>query len=568
MEASPVRGLSLTSLQLTGRYERLVRVVARAQQVTVIGGAVTLPLAVFGDASDTYVLPKLLVARALALALLALWLARSALEQRLSIKRTPLDLGMALFVSSAAISTVFAVNRNLALFGGYDRYEGFLTIALYGALFWLSVQSLEGPQSGRRLLTALLVSGYVAAILALGQSLLASAHGVAAGESAFTFGGMARASGTMGNPTLLATFLAMLLPLSIDRVIAASSWLRRITWLNVAAVLSMGLLFTFSRAGLIAAGVAVLILLMARLQMWRKPRRFIWLPLGVLVGASLLALPGHGGVAVGQPILTRVVSIANLTGGSNATRLHVWNDSLRLIASRPVVGFGPDTFGLVYPHFQTGEWTPGYRIDKAHADALQVASTQGLLGLAGYVGLLVGALVMFWRARPVREVMALGTGWLAYELITQVNFSWLPAAAPFWIFLGAAAVCAAKGHTASITFHSGVARAVLALAAGLALLLLVPAVIRPYQAEASFSMGLRAELRGDATSGLALMQEARHLSPHNPVYAVAAGNLFLMDGRFDQARASFKDAIDLGSEDPAAQRALTIIDQLTGRQTP
>jgi len=531
------------------------------------GGAFVLPLAVLWNASDTYVLPKLLVARALVLLLAALWLMRGAVERRLVIRRTPLDIALLIFVASAAISTVFAINRNLALFGGYDRYEGFLTISLYAALYWLTVQCLESEHSARLLIRTLLMSGYAAAVFAIAQSLLASAHGIPSGESAFDFAGVARAQGTMGNANLLATFLAMLLPIAFDKLVTTASWWLRAAWLNVLVVMSVALLLTFGRAAIVAAALAMVMVGLRRLRPWRKPRRLIGPMLALIIAGGLLVIPAQGGLALGRSILDRFGSIADPTAGSNATRIHVWHDSLRLIAARPLVGFGPDTFGLVYPRFETGDWTPGYRIDKAHADTLQVAATQGALGLASYLALMLSAVIMFWRARGA-ETIALFAGWLAYQVVTQVNFSWLPAAAPFWLFLGAAAVLCLERrprvHQLAVDRWRGAAAV---LAAGAALALLGPAVIRPYQAEADFSAGLEAELHGDSTTSLALVQEARRLSADNPAYADEAGTLLIRAGSIGEARHAFKEAIELGSEDPAAYRSLAIIDQLTGRQS-
>jgi len=337
----------------------------------------------------------------------------------------------------------------------------------------------------------------------------------------------------------------------------------RVGWLNVLIVMSLALLLTFGRAGVVAAALGMAIVGFRRLRPSRTPRHLIAPVMALLAAAVLLVMPAQGGLSLGRSILDRIGSIADPTAGSNATRIHVWQDTVHLVATRPVAGFGPDTFGLVYPRFETGDWTPGYRVDKAHADTLQVAATQGLLGLASYIAILLSAVILFWRARRA-ETIALFAGWLAYEVITQVNFSWLPAAAPFWLFLTAAVVLCheEEGRVHQVALHGWLGTAAVVCAACAALVLLVPAVIRPYEGEAAFSAGLEAELHGDAATGLVRVQEARRVSPENPVYAVEAGKLLIMRGSIDQARQAFTNAIQLGSEDPAAYRSLTILDQL------
>src|SRR6267143_2031229 len=73
-----------------------------------------IPLSFFPAAFSEFVLPKLLLARLLvtilALVLVAGWLRHGVVTW----KRTALDLPLLAVVGSAAISTIFAVNRNLA----------------------------------------------------------------------------------------------------------------------------------------------------------------------------------------------------------------------------------------------------------------------------------------------------------------------------------------------------------------------------------------------------------------------------------------------------------------------
>jgi len=94
-----------------------------------------------------------------------------------------------------------------------------------------------------------------------------------------------------------------------------------------------------------------------------------------VVVVAITLLPSRGQVAA------RLASLADPGSGSAATRLHIWHDSLSLIAHRPLTGYGPDSFGLVYPRFQTGDWTGGPLIDKAHSDLVQLAATQGCWAL-------------------------------------------------------------------------------------------------------------------------------------------------------------------------------------------
>src|SRR3989440_5412545 len=132
--------------------------------------AFIIPLSFSPSLVDEFVLPKLLLARvlvmSLAVILVAGWMRRGAVTW----KRTALDLPLLTFIASAAISTVFAVNSNLAIFGTYDRWEGLLTIATYALLFWFAVQLMAGADDAEWITWSLLFSGYVIAAIAVLQA--------------------------------------------------------------------------------------------------------------------------------------------------------------------------------------------------------------------------------------------------------------------------------------------------------------------------------------------------------------------------------------------------------------
>src|SRR5258706_15175011 len=91
-------------------------------------GMFVLPLAYSWNTYDHYIVPKLLVARLLVVGLLFLFVARTFIARLLAIKRTPLDWPLLAFVGSALLSTLFAENVNVAVFGISSRYDGLLTI--------------------------------------------------------------------------------------------------------------------------------------------------------------------------------------------------------------------------------------------------------------------------------------------------------------------------------------------------------------------------------------------------------------------------------------------------------
>lgn len=506
-------------------------------------------------------LPKLLLARLFVVLLLLLWVARIAVTRTVVIKRTPLDIPLLLFVGSATLSTVFAENRNVALFGNYTRYDGLLTLLTYAALFWLSVQSLGGRGDARALFRVVLVTGYVVAAVAILQSL----------HDSIMYGTFATAFGTFGNANVLGAFLALVFGIATCELMLAQTMISRILFANVLVVTGLALVLSFSRSSWFAATIGVVFIVVTR------PRRLRLLALvAPAVGLLVLGLvagystAGHGQLEHALVDRARTLLDPRTVVGR---RSGIWGDTLRLVASRPVLGYGPDNVGLVFPRFQTGDWgltsllaTGRIRepIDKAHAEILQVAATQGAIGVATYLLIQVAFLRALWRARRNDDAIIAGAGWISYQLVVQLNFTALAAALPFWIFSGAAVV--AFNALSARTMPVDARRGYLLLPAGVALAAAVAwwGAIIPYLADARVRDAVDADYSGRPEVAQRLAAEARELDPWESVYAVEVGNLAFEQGEWQQARAAYQRAAGLGTFNDLVYRNLAIADRYLG----
>jgi tetratricopeptide (TPR) repeat protein len=235
------------------------------------------------------------------------------------------------------------------------------------------------------------------------------------------------------------------------------------------------------------------------------------------------------------------------------------------------VGYGPDTFGLVYPQFQRSNqhfvlW------DKPHQDALGVAASQGIIGLLVYVWILFAFVRAFWKGRYLRGAVALFAGWVAYVVAIQFDFSWIPTSVPFWLFAAAAIVTWSPKvePVRVIELPRRIAVSVLAAGSIALIALLIPGVLLPYMADADYYASQAAPnlLQARETIG-----QARRLAPYEAVYAIAAGNYALnldadgnpaADADWVAAREAYEVAARLGSFSPEMFRELAIVDEHLG----
>lgn len=85
-------------------------------------------------------------------------------------------------------------------------------------------------------------------------------------------------------------------------------------------------------------------------------------------------------------------------------RLWLWRDSLRMSSERLLVGFGPETFGREFPHYQSVELSqayPDFYHESPHNIFLDALVSQGIPG----VGILAGFAALAWFAtrRAIRH---------------------------------------------------------------------------------------------------------------------------------------------------------------------
>jgi O-antigen ligase len=504
---------------------------ALAQSWSVRAAAVALPLAYWPLTYDRYVLPKLLLARLVVLLLAALVCVRWWSSGEMGIRRTPLDLPLLAFVASATLATIVSVNVNVSVFGTYSRYDGLLTLITYAALFWLAVQALRDRDDARAALRALVVGGYGVALVAIVQWFVDSLHGQIE----------PRAYGTMGNANVLGAYLALLMPVAYLELRAASSPTARILAANALITMAVAVLLSVSHSAWLALVAAAVVLLIGGQLPTIRSRRW-----QVAAVASVIAA-----LAIVSPIaLSRSTDVAQ--------RLHIWRDSLALIAGRPIAGYGPDTFGLVYPRFQTGQWVLGYvQIDKAHSEILQVAATQGLLGLAAWAWLMVAFVLVLYRAKA----WVLLSAFVAYQVVLLVNFTALSAAFPFWIFAAAAMHSAG----AAVPRAAVIPRPALLVGGAAAVLLVVPGVGLPLIADQRLQQAVDADVaRQPRASAAAPAADAHWLQPQESVYAVEVGNIAFEWGDWAAARTAYDRASQLGLFNPTAYRNLALADQHLG----
>lgn len=376
-----------------------------------------LPLALnpFGYQFST--LTKLAVFRLAILCAAGLWAVKSFVEGRATYRVNKLTLPVGLFFSVFVAATVVSISPITSTFGWFGRYEGLLTIFFYLLAFMIASTYFSERRHQTSLLRVFFVSAFVTAIFAI-LELLGLSLGI---------GVSGRLGSTFGNPAFYAGFLVFALGAALVLIFEPGQK-DTFNWLpvTIVAFAPVFIWLSASRAAVLALVVMGLVL---SVQKFGRRR------LGAIGLALILILIMISAVFPNLRAAQLVKDPANNLG----SRVMYWKTAAKTISRRPILGFGPDTFALVYPADRPANWTQIKRergeVDKAHNEFLQIGVSAGLVGLAAFVWVIIIFLRRALKRQNPAPDRAFALGALGYLVWLQGYFSVVELSPYFWTFL-------------------------------------------------------------------------------------------------------------------------------------
>jgi O-antigen ligase len=297
--------------------------------------------------------------------------------------------------ASILVATTLSHGPALSIIGGTWRRTGAIAeLAICAFVVLIAARFASEPRAIELSLKLIAASCLLTAIYAIAQFFgfdpFLPPSSYRAGEGIWT---IVRPPSTMGNANFLATFLvyAAISSLALNRAAPAAA----------AAVGAFAIILSGSRSGIAGLLVAVVILaagLGARVRLWLLGSGMVVIALVAVIAAT----------PFGLPLKARVRwSREDPLGGG---RLLLWRDTLRMFATRPLTGFGPDNFGREFPQFQSVDLArlhPDFHQESPHNALLDSALTAGLPGFAVSIGMLGLGFSAAWRVRRHNPRLAL-----------------------------------------------------------------------------------------------------------------------------------------------------------------
>lgn len=353
---------------------------------------------------------------------------------RPSLKQ-PMGAAVLAFLAFNIISVFVGVNGHRSFWGNFERMGGVYYLAhLVLLYFYLLLVARQEPKFLQKFLKILV---WVAALVSLN-----AISGKLGGPKLTPDLSLPnRASGTLGNPIFLASFLILPLALSLFFALQAEARKQKVFYYISAALILIAIYFSGTRGAVvgIAAAAALSAALFVFLNKETKTRKIGLGVLGVIIllGAGIFLIRNK---LPEQSLLRRA---ANLTDGNAQARLLQWKVAIKGFKDYPVFGTGAENYYLVANRYYDPQqylydqsW-----FDKPHNYILEILATNGIAGFGAYLAMLAAGFWALWKAfraelLTLPEFSVLSSGWAAYQIQNLFVFDTVSAAITMFAFAG------------------------------------------------------------------------------------------------------------------------------------
>lgn len=368
--------------------------------------AIGLPLLVvvlYTDLSDimmeNFPVPSLLQPLILLLAVVV-WKYRGTLRPMTAVVQ-PIVIAMTLYTLVVFSTSIWAKETYLT-----DKRISELVKALFIIIVAASLAS--SWKALRRAFTALVISAAILSSLSVLQ--------IATGRFADSFGGLVeikygtiyedvsspRAAGPpVSDPNFYARILLLAIPLAVGLAFVEKRTRWRIAYAGAAAIISCGVLVTYSRGAMLTLGVTAMLLALA---LRVKPRHYVMT--GVAGLLLLMVLP--------QSMMRRLITIEALLPGKNAGAMYdsslaqrelLTMTGLKMFSENPLFGVGSGHYAWYFPRvsnevgFSWVDYVPPGSDRYPHGLYVEIASETGLVGLLTFFGTIAAAFLTLYHTR-------------------------------------------------------------------------------------------------------------------------------------------------------------------------
>ena len=389
-----------------------------------LGLLLLTPFVVTAETVFPFVVGKALYSRTIIEVVFALWVLLALRHPAHRPPRSPLLLLLGAALGVALLTAFLGANPQHSLWSSYERMQGVLDSAHWFAFAVVLASVLRTMRHWRILLNLNLAAS-------LAMALLAVAEGLELQDASWLDWRKAKVTATLGNEAFLSTYVLLNILIALGFLLHSfvrkaappvpskaaarrrlAVWSGRLFWAGTVVLNLWAFSLTGVRGGLLGllAGFGFVLCMgvfFSQARLARLAITFISFLAGVGVTLMVILFLQPGVFApdakFSNPFLDSLVNPIHRR--TVDTRQAIWSAAVKGIAERPLVGWGPENFDLVFGRYVRTDRIDLPVHDRAHNQLLELATTQGLLGVLPYLGIWLFA---FYAV--VRVAGSLGAG--------------------------------------------------------------------------------------------------------------------------------------------------------------
>ncbi len=273
--------------------------------------------------------------------------------------------------------------------------------------FSASLAFIDTPKRMRIIVYTIIIFGFALAFIGIIQSLIShdKIYGLLDARLGAPFGPFV-------NRHNFAAYMEMTLGLSLGLLFTgAIDKDKRLLFFTAIGLMGVSLLMSQSRGGLISfiASLAFLIALTSFRQdekgrEVKADSRAILLRVGLAFAFVIVLFIGIASIG-SDTSLTRLTEQTQ-ANDPTPSRTEIWQTTLKMIAARPVFGWGLGAYGIGYAQFDVRNGAT--RAEQAHNDYLQVLADTGIIGAIIGIFFIASLFYQSWQRRKTKDTFRKG----------------------------------------------------------------------------------------------------------------------------------------------------------------
>lgn len=382
---------------------------------------ILIPLVFLPFVSSVFTTPKLYLFRVITLLIVFLWALKFIFNKEAKIRKTSFVWFLLAYALVCVVTTIFSVSIPGSIIGTYGRFIGLATMLNLLLWVYIIIATMSDKEKIRKAMWVSIITALFVVIYGLVQyfDLLVLFN--------WSQNPSERMFSTIGHSNHVAAYLGMNLMLLIGICVSTPFSWRKIFLYLVGFVFFVAIIFTASRAGILATITVLLIWAVYTLKIKGARKYFMKTGKVFLFLFMVLFLAGvlfQGHLKQLEIVERTKENIEFFKEGNIPDRVSWWASSIEMIRDKPFLGHGLSTYRDVYNQYRRADYRlPGNAQDKitpesAHMEYLTIWAQQGTLGILVYLLMIVA--IFYYTIRYIRKEDNFNNKMVAFSLFGAV----------------------------------------------------------------------------------------------------------------------------------------------------